>query len=146
MTKQDLKNRLNWVGEIDYKIQVVNLKIEKLESCIGSHAIRYDTERVQTSPHDAMSEVMAEIEPLLKERERLTVEMTKAIAVTSDLIDRLNDGKQCMVMHYRYTAGLPFDEIARRMKYSTQRIYQIHDNAIKYLMENVDIVSKKRKN
>jgi len=136
MTKAELKNTLRRVNTLDCELRVVNLKIEKLESCLGAHGIRYDLDHVQTSPTDAMAEVMAEIEPLIKDRERLTVAITRAIVDTSEIIDRLKDKNQCLVMHYRYTAGLPFEEIAARMQYSPQRIYQFHDDAIRWLLEN----------
>lgn len=143
MTKAELKNTLRRVGTLDCEIRVVNLKIERLESYMHGHAIRYDVDRVQTTPKDAMGELIAELEPLLKERDRLTVAITRAIADTSAIIDRIKDHKQCLVMHYRYTACLPFEEIAHKMNYSTQRIYQLHDDAMQWLIESMEV--KKRK-
>ena len=138
MNKSELKSRLRRVNALDYELQVVEMKIERLESILGAHGIRYVIDRVQTSPTDAVAEVMAKIEPLITERARLTVAITKAIADTSDIIDRLKDEKQRLVMHYRYTAGLSFEAIARRMSYSSQRIYQLHDDAIRWLVDNVN--------
>lgn len=142
MNKSELKTILRKVDTLDKELQVVNIKIERLETSVGVQSFQYDRVRVQTSPKDMMAEVMTEIEPLLKERERLSVAMVKAVAETSEIIDRLKDGNQCLVMHYRYTAGLPFEEIAQRMSYSTQRIYQLHDDAMKWLLRDM---SKKRK-
>lgn len=138
MTKSELKSRLRRVNSLDYEFQVVEMKIERLESILGAHGIRYDVDRVQTSPTDAVAEVMAKIEPLIAERTRLTVAITKAIADTSDIIDHLKDDKQRLVMHYRYTAGLSFETIGRRMSYSSQRIYQLHDDAIRWLVDNLE--------
>ena len=143
MTKAELKNTLRRVGTLDCEIRVVNLKIERLESYMHGHAIRYDVDRVQTTPKDAMGELMAELEPLLKERDRLTVAITRAIADTSAIIDHIKDHKQCLVMHYRYTACLSFEEIARRMNYSEPRIFQLHNEAVNWLVDNCD--GKKRK-
>ena len=143
MTKAELKSILRRVGMLDCEIRVVNLKIERLESYLQGHAIRYDVDRVQTTPKDAMAELITELEPLLKERDRLTVAITRAIADTSQIIDSIKDHKQCLVMHYRYTACLPFEEIARRMNYSTQRIYQLHDDAIHWLTDNHDVKKHK---
>lgn len=142
MNKSELKATLKRVESLDQELQIVNMKIERLESCIQAHGIRYDRDRVQTSPKDAVAEVMAEIDPLLDKREKLTHEITRAVAETSEIIDRLKDGNQCLVMHYRYTAGLPFEEIARRMSYSPQRVYQLHDNAMRWLLADM---SKKHK-
>ena len=39
-------------------------KHDELQSCLLPAAIRYDKDKVQTSPEDAMSKIMAEIDAL----------------------------------------------------------------------------------
>ena len=144
MTKSELKKILWRANLLEREIKVVNMKIERLESCLQGHAIQYDAVHVQTSPKDSMADVIAEIEPLIKERDRLTVAFIRAADDQSRIIDMLQDSNLRLVMHYRYTAHLHFNAIADEMNYSEQRVFQLHESAMKWLMENVDSPKKKK--
>ena len=137
MTKSELFERLHRVEDIDAALRCNQMRIEKLESCLQGHAIRYDVDKVQTSPKDAVAEVMCDLEALLKKQTKLQIAMTRALADVADLIDNVEDKKQALVMHYRYTACLQWRAIANKTGYSERHVYRMHDMAIDEIYKKV---------
>ena len=137
MTKKELFDRLNKVRDLEAALRIVDIKIERLESCLQGHAIRYDDVKVQTSPEDHVAEVMGDLEGLLKKRARLQIGLTRAVGDIADLIDSIQDTRLCLLMHYRYTACLTWPEVAQSMHYGERHVYKLHDQAIRWLCENV---------
>ena len=136
MTKGELFKRLHKVDDINTALLCIQMQIERLESCLQGHAIRYDQDKVQTSPKDAVAEVMCDLEGLLKKQTKLRIAMTRAVADVADLIDKLTDKKQALVLHYRYMACLPWRQIADKMGYAERHVFRIHDEAIDWLAKN----------
>lgn len=136
MTKSELFYRLHRVDDLDVKLRVVNTKIERLESCLQGHAIRYDVDKVQTSPHDPVAEVMASLDKLLDARKRLQLEMDAAVSDVDEIIAGLSDNKQTLILHYRYIGCLPWQVIAQRMHFSKRHVFRLHDEAIDLLCKN----------
>ena len=136
MTKGELFKRLHKVEDIDTALRCVQMRIEKLEGCLQGLAIRYDTDKVQTSPKDAVAEVMCDLEGLLKKQARLRIAMTRAVADVANLIDRVDDKKMSLVMHYRYMACLPWREIADKMGYAESHIFKLHGAAIGKILQD----------
>lgn len=136
MTRGELYKRLNKVRDLDVDLRIVGMKIERLEGCLQGHAIRYDSDKVQTSPADPVAEVMGDLEILLKQQDRLRVAMTRAVADVADLIGHLSDNRQTLILHYRYTAGLPWPIVADRVHLSERHVYRLHDAAIDWLCKN----------
>ena len=137
MTKSDLFYRLHRVEDIDAKLRCVKMKIERLESCLQGHAIRYDTDKVQTSPQDPVAEVMASLDKLLDQKKRLDLEMVQAVDDTAALIDALKDNRQRLILHYRYMACLPWSIVAKRVRLSDRHVFRLHDQAIDWLAKNL---------
>lgn len=145
MTKSELFYKLHRVDDLDAALRVVRIKIERLESCLQGHAIRYDQAHVQTSPEDHVAKIMGDLEGLLKREKKLQIELTRAVTETADLIDKLQradlgeklrGAKTCLLMHYRYTACLQWGDIAAKMGYTERHCFRIHDAAIDWLSKN----------
>lgn len=136
MTKRELFDRLHRVDDINTALLCVQMQIEKLESCLQGRAIRYDQDRVQTSPKDAVAEVMCNLEALLKKQTMLQIELTAAVADVANLIGQLKNNKQALVMHCRYTSGMSWPKIAARVQCSGRHVFRIHDDAVKWLCKN----------
>lgn len=137
MTKGELFDRLHRVDDINTALICIRMQIEKLESCLQGHAIRYDKDKVQTSPKDAVLEVMCNLEGLLNKQTKLQIELTRAVADVADLIGHLTDKKQMLILHYRYTAGLQWGQIADKMGYAERHVFRLHDQAIDWLAKNL---------
>ena len=136
MTKGELFNRLHKVDDINTALICLQMQIDKLEGCLEGHAIRYDQDKVQTSPKDAVAEVMCDLEALLKKRDKLRIALTRAVADVAGLIDQLKNNKQAIVMHCRYTSGMSWSRIAERVQCSERHVFRIHDDAVDWLCKN----------
>ena len=100
-------------------------KHDELESCLLPAAIRYDKDKVQTSPEDPMSKVVAEINEL--EQEMARVQRRKSIQIEKiyGAINSLESDKERTALTMRYINRTPVPDIADAMGYSQQRIYQL---------------------
>lgn len=136
MTKSELFKRLHKVDDINTALLCVQMQIDRLEGCLQGHAIRYDQDKVQTSPKDAVAEVMCELEGLLKKRTKLQIELTAAVADVAGLIGQLKNNRQALVMHCRYTSGMSWAKIADRVQCSERHVFRIHDDAVRLLCKN----------
>ena len=62
MNRSEIYAILNRVSDLDAELQIVNIRIERMESTLQGHAIRYDQDKVQVSPSDRVADVMADME------------------------------------------------------------------------------------
>lgn len=99
-------------------------KHDELESCLLPAAIRYDRDKVQTSPEDAMSKIVAEIAELEKEMNTIQVLKSKQIAKIDKAINSLTSDEERTALTMRYINRVPIAEIAEEMGYSEPTIYR----------------------
>lgn len=142
MTRSEIYSVLNRVSNLDAELQIVNVRIQRMESTLQGHAIRYDVDKVQVSPSDRVADVMADMEKLLKRQAYLQRELLKSEQETADLIACLTDSKHRLVLTYRYIADLPWAAIATRMSYDERHVRRLRDEAVGYLSKNVQHVRK----
>ena len=102
-------------------------KHDELESCLLPAAIRYDKDKVQTSPEDAMSKIVAEVTELEKEMNRVQQRKAKQIAKIDKTINTLTSDEERTALTMRYINRIPVTDIAEAMGYSIKRIYQFMD-------------------
>lgn len=133
MTRQEVFKILNAVSNLDADLQIVRIQIKRMESTLQGHAIRYDIDKVQTSPSDKVADVIADMEKLLDKRDRLQHEIIAAMDESAALIAKLTDNKHRLVLHYRYTAGLPWAQVAVRVGYDERHTRRLRDEAIALL-------------
>lgn len=106
-------------------------QIEDIRNEIGGlRAIRYDTDKVQTSPSNRMEEL---IPKLIKLEESYTsalvhyrTEMLKRISLIATLPNQLH----VTVLTLRYVEGKRWEEIALETDYSFRHITRIHGDAL----------------
>lgn len=99
-------------------------KHDELESCLLPAAIRYDKDKVQTSPEDPMAKIMAEIAEL--EKEMIKVQRKKFIQLEKieQTINALGSDEERTALTMRYINRKPIAEIAEEMGYSEPTIYR----------------------
>lgn len=137
MTKNDLKQKLNLVYKLDTELKILNIKIERWEAISQVQAIRYDLDKVQTSPSDPMDVALAGLYRLLDKRKKIQMALTHAVEDANQLIDAVPSDNGRLVLHYRYTACLSWEEIGRRMTYSERHVKRFHDEAFDWICENL---------
>ena len=102
-------------------------KHDELESCLLPAAIRYDKDKVQTSPEDPMAKVVAEINELEIEMNKIQLKKSKQIAKIDKAISTLASDEERTALTMRYINRIPVTDIADAMGYSIKRIYQFMD-------------------
>lgn len=102
-------------------------KHDELESCLLPAAIRYDKDKVQTSPDDPMSKVVAEINELELEMNRIQLRKSQQIVKIDKAINSLASDEERTALAMRYINRIPVTDIADAMGYSIKRIYQFMD-------------------
>jgi len=102
-------------------------KHDELESCLLPAAIRYDRDKVQTSPDDAMSKIVAEVNELEKEMNRVQLRKSEQIVKIDKAISTLASAEERTALTMRYINRISVTEIADAMGYSIKRVYQFMD-------------------
>ena len=99
-------------------------KHDALEGCLLPAAIRYDRDKVQTSPDDTMSKIVAEINDL-EVRMRI-VQMAKArrIDEIDQAINAIDSEEQRTALAMRYIDRISVPKIAEDMGYAEPTIYK----------------------
>ena len=113
-------------------------KRTQIWSTLSGGAIRYDLPRVQTSPHDRMADVMAEIDELDQEISRLRSLRRKQ---RQDIIDAteiltVELSGRCLILHY--VDGLKWSDVARAVHKSESTVFRYHRQAVFELDQYVD--------
>lgn len=116
------------------QIEIVQLqeKIDTAEASLLPKAIRYDLDKVQTSPEDPMYDVLAEVEEykkeMLKRTHRLILRRRKAIR----MLDQLSDTRQrqALFLYYLDPSMLTMEQVGEKMIYSEREAWRIHDAAM----------------
>lgn len=118
---------LNSARVLHWEWLCLKAKHDELESCLLPAAIRYDKDKVQTSPEDAMSKIVAEVTELEKEMNRVLQRKAKQIAKIDKAINTLTSYEERTALTMRYINRIPVTDIAEAMGYSIKRIYQFMD-------------------
>lgn len=111
------------------------LEVEELRASLLPSAIRYDRDRVQTSPSDPLPNVMARIDELEREIEALRTHKAEVLVRIGKAIDQIKDPVAAEIVTEFYVTGRRAAEIAKERTYTTQRIYQIMIAAIRNVKE-----------
>ena len=96
-------------------------------------AIRYDVDRVQTSPEgDRMADILSEIVRAEdKLREKIQTLMKQEDEARSYLVLLREEQERVLVLHY--FRGLKWEDVAEQTYYSLSRIYEIKNEALNEL-------------
>lgn len=117
---------LNSARVLHWQLLRLKSKHDELETCLLPAAIRYDKDKVQISPDDQMSKICAEIHELELEMARVQRRKYTQIEKIERAINDLPDEERT-ALTMRYINRKSVTEIAEKMGYSEQRIYQFMD-------------------
>ena len=116
-------------------IRRLEIEIDSLYAMALPAGVRYDQDRVQTSPKDKMAEVAARADELERElRGEICAkqsEMLDAIMEVGRLIDSIENDRQKEALTAYYIRGDSVGKIAREMIYSREGIYKLLKRGIK---------------
>lgn len=79
------------------------------------------------------------IEKIEQHRERLAATLSALVdqcEAIESAIDAVPDARERMLLRYRYIDGMTFESIADKMGISTRWVYEIHDSAVKNILNS----------
>ena len=110
--------------ELQERFAKVLLEKERLFTRTLPSAIRYDKDKVQTSPDDQMSKIVAEINALETEMAEVQLLKTQQIEKIELAVNSLESDEERTALTMRYINRRPIAEIADDMGYSEPTIYR----------------------
>lgn len=113
------------VRRIELRIRRITLQIEELEASLLPQGIRYDKDKVQTSPEDTLSKITAKISVLEKLRTQLVWERRLLLLEIQDALDRLDNENEQIVLEAYYLSRMSMREIAEMINYSVSYTYRL---------------------
>lgn len=115
---------LNSARVLHWRWLRLKAKRDELETCLLPAAIRYDKDKVQTSPDDQMSKIVAEINALETEMAEVQLLKTQQIEKIELAVNSLESDEERTALTMRYINRRPVAEIADDMGYSEPTIYR----------------------
>ena len=94
--------------------------------------IRYDTDKVQTSPSDQMLEVAAKLDALERKMQTKLVKLNNDMVKAMTIVQAMPTPEYRQLLTLRYLTGrMSWDQIAEVMGYSVDHVRgYLHKNAI----------------
>ena len=126
------KEFLNKIRYIDMMINCKLEQVAELRSMLLPSAIRYDKDRVQTSPDaDSMSDTMSKVIEL---EEKINDDIDKLVdlkSVAREKIEQMENEVEKVILYKRYFGNESFENIAVECGYSWRHIHRLHGEALK---------------
>lgn len=124
------------------RIEAVCRRIEELEvRAQGVGAIRYDKDRVQTSPQDRMPDMVIKLAEMEDKYAAAVVREQRFKMDAQRRINRLPDARYITILTARYVDCLTWEETARLAGYGIRQSVRIHDEALKvFADQNRDVI------
>ena len=135
MTKEEVKVYFSQIRKEQYEISHLKTMISNMEFELLPSGIRYDKDKVQTSPDDTMSRVLAKAMDMQKELENSIAKLQERQIKAEKLIQSLENSDEREVMRYYYMdledgKPLTWEQVAIRINYYKRHVLRIHGNAL----------------
>lgn len=119
------------VRRIELRIRRISLQIEELESSLLPQGIRYDKDKVQTSPEDTLSKIAGKIADLEKLRTQLVRERRLLLLEIQDVLDQLENEQEQIVLEAYYLSRMSMTEISEMISYSIAQTYRFRARGLR---------------
>ena len=113
-------------------IETLQLRIKELELSLLPRGIRYDSDKVQTSPSDQMLEVAAKRDALERKMQAKLVKLNNDMVKAMEIVQAMPTPEYRQLLTLRYLAGrMTWDQIAEVMEYDDVHVRgYMHKRAI----------------
>ena len=124
----------NYLRKIQAVEKILKNKRDELEAlrykASGAGAIRYDKDRVQTSPQDYLAMAMVDIVEIEKqiEEDEASIEDMKGQAYS--IVRRMEQADHRALIEWFYLNGLPMQVVSLKMNMSERNAYYLRDDAL----------------
>ena len=124
------KEYLSQIRKLEQSIRWYDTEIDRNRLSLLPGAVRYDTDRVQTSPEDKLAAVAVRIEELrlkqMQKRQELSQLRDKIVAELMTI-----NAKRAEVLYLRYVRGMRYERIALTLTYSVDHVKRLHGWGLK---------------
>lgn len=135
MDLQATYDYLTRIRKTEYAIQRKRLQREELRSCLLPGGTWYDLDKVQTSPKDKVSEIMANVDELDHQIEELMQEKAMLVIEIGEVIEQLLDDNEKTVLTAFYIGRVSMEKVAELINYSPRRAYYFKKQGVIHLGE-----------
>lgn len=118
------------IRRIELRIKRLTLQIQELESCLLPQGIRYDKDKVQTSPEDTLSRIASRIIVLEKLRDDLVHDRVELMLEITDALDQLDSEQEKVVLEAYFLSRMSMTEIADMISYSVRQTYNFRTRGL----------------
>lgn len=134
----DLKGTYRYlfmVRVLDSQIIKKEAKRNALVSCLLPGSMDYNTDKVQNSLGDKMTEIMADVADIDAEIRELMITKAEWIREVSEAVEHLeNDSEQIILLEY-YLNRKEMTAIAKQINYSVRHCYTMKRRGVKNLQQ-----------
>lgn len=124
----EVYNLLTAPRRTKYKMEQIKARSVAIRYTLLPSGIRYDTDRVQSSPSDLMPEKMALIDQLDRELKELDGVYDRQIDNIRKACDEMGKEPEKTIIIMQYIGGRSMIEIADVLNYSVSYAYRIREN------------------
>lgn len=138
MTISEAYAYLGQIRGITRRIEKVDERLSEMRYSLLPSAIRYDKDRVQSSPKDALLETMAKIDDLERRRAVLVDVKDRLIAADMEQILKIPMSKERTFLLRYYIHCQSINEVADALNITTRHCFRIKANAVSMFVEVVN--------
>lgn len=129
--QQKASSYLMSIRDIEKRLHNKRLELEALRyKASGAGAIRYDKDRVQTSPDDYLAKAMVDIIEIEKQIEKEENNIEKKKGKAYGVVRKMGTAEQRVLIEWYYLNGLSMQETAIKMSIAERTTYYLRDDAL----------------
>lgn len=132
--KKEAYEFLNSVRVMHWHYLRMKAKHDELQSCLLPSGIRYDKDKVMTTPDDSVSRICAQIADLERMMSGILIAKAKRINAIEKSISALESEEERTALTLRFINRKPVSEIAIEMGFSEPSVYRFMNEGSKHLI------------
>lgn len=122
---------LSSIRNIEKRLNNKRLELEALRyKASGAGAIRYDKDRVQSTPEDFLVKAMGDIIQIEKQIEKEEREVEKKKGRAYSIVRKMDKAEHRIIIEWYYFNGLSMIDAATRMNIAERTAYYLRDDAL----------------
>ena len=125
---------LNSARVLHWRWLRLKAKHDELKSCLLPAGIRYDKDKVQTSPEDTISKIIAEINELEHKMNEVQVAKHQRIEEIDKALHEIPSDEARTALTMRFINRIPVSEIALQMGYAEPTIYKFMNQGADHIL------------
>lgn len=140
MNISEVKAYFGQIRKEKYEIIHLRSMIKSAETSLLPSGIRYDKDKVQTSPDDMMSRILSKAMDMQKELEKSLEDLQTRQLDAEIKIQKLKNSDEREVMRYYYMdtengKPLTWEHVSVKMGYDSRHVRRLHGRALANLAE-----------